>query len=402
MQLDEGGGDVATFFHYLSLAAQRLSPRSRLPVFTPEFLTSPGGFARLFLRALCAAARSPAVIVLDDYHEVRPDSPLHAALRDGVLELPDGVTAFVLSRSEPPAPLARLRANGLLEVFRGDGLALTRREAAQIRQPFGRSGVSVRCGMRNFQVGSLLRLTLIHIGRGEERKGLELLRKALDGAGSRDAGLPAALSRRHVGMLRPGAGAWDRTWIRRPDHPGASPGARPARAGRRAVAWELRVEALHGFAVRQVGKPPEAGRKAQKKPLEMLKLLVARGPGGMQPDALAERVWPEAEGDAARQSLKVTLHRVRRLLGSADAVTQREERVALNPERVFVDAWALARLLDRLEASRTGPGEREALRAHLQEYRGTDDPATEDEDPLLGALRLRLRGRLERVLVTRG
>jgi len=258
-----------------------------------------------------------------------------------------------------------------------------------------------RCGVRYFQIGCLLRLTLARIGRGERQQGLDLLREGL-GVGkalgmvsllplfASEVSECCALALEHgiepdyVGQiirahrLAPGPGAQDvAQWP-----------------------WELRVEALQGFAVRRDGKPPESGRKVQKKPLELLKLLVARGPGGMQGSALAERLWPDAEGDAARQSLKVTVHRVRKLLGSADAVTQRDERLALNPARVFVDAWALDRLLDRLESSRTLPGEREALRAHLQEYRGTGNPAAEDGDPLLRDLRRRLRGRLERALVS--
>ena len=39
-RMDEGDGDIATFFYYLGLAAKKASPRKRkpLPLLTPEYL----------------------------------------------------------------------------------------------------------------------------------------------------------------------------------------------------------------------------------------------------------------------------------------------------------------------------------------------------------------------------
>ena len=140
LQLDEADGDVATFFHYLTLAAETLpSKKARLPAFTFEFLTAPGSFARLFFRALFSTGRPPAVIVLDDYHAIRADSPLHAALRDGFSELPRGAMVVVLSRSEPPAAMARQYANGAVEVIRSEELTLTDRESNAIAGLWGYS-----------------------------------------------------------------------------------------------------------------------------------------------------------------------------------------------------------------------------------------------------------------------
>jgi hypothetical protein len=44
LNLDDADGDVATFFHYFALAAEKVVPeRGRLPAFTPEYLAAPGG-----------------------------------------------------------------------------------------------------------------------------------------------------------------------------------------------------------------------------------------------------------------------------------------------------------------------------------------------------------------------
>lgn len=62
-QLDGGDSDPATFFHYLSIAAQALAPRSHnsLPSLTPEHLPSLGAFARRYFNAWarCARKRPP-------------------------------------------------------------------------------------------------------------------------------------------------------------------------------------------------------------------------------------------------------------------------------------------------------------------------------------------------------
>jgi DNA-binding SARP family transcriptional activator len=82
---------------------------------------------------------------------------------------------------------------------------------------------------------------------------------------------------------------------------------------------------------------------------------------------LTEALWPEAEGDAAQQSLATTLYRLRRLLGHEAAVTRQEGRVGLDPCRCWVDTWAFERLLARADAARTqGPADGKALAESLQ------------------------------------
>lgn len=138
--LDASHGDVAAFFHDVARVAAGSRRRSPLPLFTPEYLSAPGGFARRLFRAVGESARPPLVIVLDDYHEVPAGSAVHAAVRDGLGELPDGVATVVMSREEPPPALARLRASGDLKLVRSDALALSEREARAIAGLWGYSG----------------------------------------------------------------------------------------------------------------------------------------------------------------------------------------------------------------------------------------------------------------------
>jgi hypothetical protein len=86
---------------------------------------------------------------------------------------------------------------------------------------------------------------------------------------------------------------------------GGAPGPRPGAHGRPAA--EAALEGL----------PAE-------KPLTLLKVIVALGgPGGLPVEQLGDAVWPQAEGDAARRALEVTLHRLRELLGRDDSVLLR-------------------------------------------------------------------------------
>ncbi|HYG70271.1 MAG TPA: NACHT domain-containing protein, partial [Anaeromyxobacteraceae bacterium] len=132
LQLDPGDADLAAFFGWLGNAARALpgGRRAELPAFATESLAAPGAFARTFFRALCARAKG--VLVLDDYHELPADAPLHAALREGLQDLPDGCTVVVASRRDPPPELARLRAAGELELVGGAELALTPAEARAV------------------------------------------------------------------------------------------------------------------------------------------------------------------------------------------------------------------------------------------------------------------------------
>lgn len=110
-QVDAGDVDVASFFHYLSHAAALAAPRRRrpLPVLSAEFLADLPTFARNYFRAMYARLPPASVIVFDNYQDVPDDAALHELLYTAMIEAPDSLNLLVLSRTEPPAALARLR-----------------------------------------------------------------------------------------------------------------------------------------------------------------------------------------------------------------------------------------------------------------------------------------------------
>lgn len=132
--VDPGDADPASFFHYLSLAAPQ--PRGKhappLLALTPEYLADLSGFTRRYFRAFFARLPATAVVVFDNCHEVPPAAPFHEILRDALAEVRDGITLLMMSRTDPPAALARAQANRLLSRIGADELRLTAEEMRAI------------------------------------------------------------------------------------------------------------------------------------------------------------------------------------------------------------------------------------------------------------------------------
>jgi two-component SAPR family response regulator len=115
--------------------------------------------------------------------------------------------------------------------------------------------------------------------------------------------------------------------------------------------WKVRVFTLGRFGLETDGKPARSSKKAQKKPLEMLKALIAFGGRDVSEDEIIDVLWPEAEGDTAQQSFRTTLHRLRKLLGNENAVQSHQEAVSINQHLCWVDTWAFERLIDLSDAA---------------------------------------------------
>ena len=130
-QLDSRDSDVATFFHCMSRGAGE-KHRFTLPICTFESRDDVPSFARRYFRSLFGAMTPPFVLVLDNYHVISPHSALHVVLLNAIVEMPPDGCLMVLSRGEPPAPLARLRANREIEALGWKDLRLTREESDSI------------------------------------------------------------------------------------------------------------------------------------------------------------------------------------------------------------------------------------------------------------------------------
>ena len=106
--------------------------------------------------------------------------------------------------------------------------------------------------------------------------------------------------------------------------------------------WPVRIHALGGLRIVVEGQPLVFGARAQRKPLDLVKAIVAHGPAPVDAALVLDALWPDAEGGAARASLDMTLMRLRKLLGRDDALTLDAGRIGFDPESVWIDAYAFA------------------------------------------------------------
>ncbi|SEP01886.1 winged helix-turn-helix domain-containing protein [Aquisalimonas asiatica] len=134
--------------------------------------------------------------------------------------------------------------------------------------------------------------------------------------------------------------------------------------------WPLEIDVLGTPQVLLDGEPISLGPRMQA-------LLVALACLGdrrawVSREALADHLWPDSEGDRAQQTLDTALHRLRRQLGSDEAViVTRPGAVALDPGLCRVDYWDL---LDYVEAGHLDQaGVRELLHLGARLCGGADE-----------------------------
>ncbi len=112
--------------------------------------------------------------------------------------------------------------------------------------------------------------------------------------------------------------------------------------------FAVKIYTLGRFEIHIDGQPLVFSGKEQKKPLGLLKALIAFGASEVPQDRLTDELWPEADGDLAHKSFEMTLSRLRRLLFGEVRVLCRSRKVTLNPLNCWVDAVALSRLLNAM------------------------------------------------------
>ena len=114
--------------------------------------------------------------------------------------------------------------------------------------------------------------------------------------------------------------------------------------------WPVRVYTLGGFRLVCGDEEMRPAGKPQRRPLDLLKALVAQGPAGSPAHNLAALLWPDTDGDGLKKTLEITLHRLRKLLGQDSAVLLREGRLALNPRVCWVDLWSFEQACQAVSA----------------------------------------------------
>ena len=109
----------------------------------------------------------------------------------------------------------------------------------------------------------------------------------------------------------------------------------------------IRITTLGRFAIERDCQPLLAARKDARKPNELLRLVIA-GPRATI-SRLSQTLWPDTDGDVAKKAFDTTLHRLRKLLASDEAIVLRDGVVELNLALVWTDVAALEHVLGSIE-----------------------------------------------------
>ena len=133
LSLDAGDNDPARFWRHAVAALDRARPGTGervAPLLGPSAPTSFQGLVTALINDL---AGEEALLVFDDYHVISAQQ-VHESLSFLVEHRPAGIGVVLSTRSDPPLPLARLRARGQLTEIRVAELRFTPAEARELLQ----------------------------------------------------------------------------------------------------------------------------------------------------------------------------------------------------------------------------------------------------------------------------
>ena len=177
----------------------------------------------------------------------------------------------------------------------------------------------------------------------------------------------------------------------------------PAGAGER-WPWPVRIRTLGRFAIDRDAAPGAAPRKESRKPLDLLKLLIALGGEAVPVARLCAALWPDAAGDAARNSFDNALHRLRKLLGDDLLVALRAGGLSLDASRCWTDLAALEACFDEIQrlAPEADAARLQALVERTLALCAGDFLPGDDELPDVLVARSRIQARFTRQMATLG
>jgi LuxR family maltose regulon positive regulatory protein len=138
LSLDPGDNDPMRFWRYVLTACQAFRAGRDQSAFSPSNSGARSAASHLdlllttFLNEL-ASLPHRSILVLEDYHVIS-EPEIHASLSFVLEHLPITLHLVVISRMDPPLPLARLRAHGELCELHAEDLRFSEEETASFLQ----------------------------------------------------------------------------------------------------------------------------------------------------------------------------------------------------------------------------------------------------------------------------
>jgi LuxR family maltose regulon positive regulatory protein len=142
-QLDHTDADPAAFLGYLTYGIKQRLPNFGDTVFAylqqaQESAQQPALAADVLLNDILEGVEQQLILVLDDYHHLGAETPVHAVLDRLIAYLPEVIHLIIISRDIPPLTLARLRSQDSLAIIDRADLLFTDEETQELfRKVFG-------------------------------------------------------------------------------------------------------------------------------------------------------------------------------------------------------------------------------------------------------------------------
>lgn len=137
-QLDHTDADPYVFLGYLTYGIQQVVPGFGEAMFAylqesaGELAQHPERAVDVLLNEVLEQVEQQLVLVLDDYHHLGTETPVHAVLERLLAYVPDVLHVIVISRELPPFSLARLRAQTPQSIIDRTDLLFTDNETQQL------------------------------------------------------------------------------------------------------------------------------------------------------------------------------------------------------------------------------------------------------------------------------
>ncbi|MBN1625697.1 MAG: hypothetical protein JW944_04165 [Deltaproteobacteria bacterium] len=102
--------------------------------------------------------------------------------------------------------------------------------------------------------------------------------------------------------------------------------------------WTIKINTLGLFEILRDDQPVELARRAFKKPLDLLKAVIAYGSPEVCVDKIMDAFWPDSDGDQAHSAFSTTLNRLRTLLDLKEAIRLRDGILMIDENTCRIDA----------------------------------------------------------------
>ncbi len=117
--------------------------------------------------------------------------------------------------------------------------------------------------------------------------------------------------------------------------------------------WPVKIYTMGSFSLLVDEQAVSLSGKTKTKVIDLLKAIVSLGSCDVPETRICDLLWPDAEGDMAKQNFKTTLHRLRKQVGQ-NALIVKDGKVSLNNKLVWVDCLGFEQKLCELENEHDG------------------------------------------------